>query len=407
MDQQLKDLLLRLEQLSAQVEELRESFRQSVSIAIADPEMSLTRARKALEYIVRDVYQRAFAEPPGTRPLENLLQRLVKEDHFPKRLAAYANSVRELGNVGTHGFGEGVTAKDVYQSLTQLLPIVEWYLPQKAPTAAVSGQQAPKAPPASGWGSVSPVLGSKIPGPAAGPAPARRAAVGWVLGLVGLSIGGLALLAGCLIWALAHTGKESDNTSKLGSGNTSFDASIKSPTQKGSMPPTAGPLDLGRGVTMAFVRVPKAMFWMGWDSDKKESKQVTIDRDFELGVYTVTQAQWQALMGTNPSWFSRQGQGSAAVQTVLEADLRLFPVESVAWQDGTGQDVQEFLKKLNAREQGKGWFYRLPKEAELSVGPFPKPLFDAATPPSLAIKTRQRTIKLEGHKLFGQERMLR
>ena len=110
---------------------------------------------------------------------------------------------------------------------------------------------------------------------------------------------------------------------------------------------------------MKFVRVPKGTFWMGWDSDKKESKQVTIEQDFELAAYTVTQEQWRIVLGDNPSYFSRQGKGSDKVAEVSEADLKRFPVEQVSW-----DDTQKFLEKLNAREQGKGWKYRLPKEAE-------------------------------------------
>jgi formylglycine-generating enzyme required for sulfatase activity len=110
---------------------------------------------------------------------------------------------------------------------------------------------------------------------------------------------------------------------------------------------------------MKFVKVPKGTFWMGWDSDKKQSKQVQIKQDFELAAYTVTQEQWEAVMGSNPSWFSRQGRGKDHVKNIAGADLKRFPVEQVSW-----DDVQEFLKKLNAREKGKGHLYRLPSEAE-------------------------------------------
>jgi formylglycine-generating enzyme required for sulfatase activity len=112
---------------------------------------------------------------------------------------------------------------------------------------------------------------------------------------------------------------------------------------------------------MKFVKVPKGTFWMGWDSVTKTSKQVEIRRDFELAAYTVTQEQWDAVMGagSNPSWFSRQGKGKDQVKDVSEADLKRFPVERVSW-----DEVQVFVKKLNEREQGKGWRYRLPKEAE-------------------------------------------
>jgi len=143
MDPALQPLLSRLEQLSEEFRELRDGVQKAVLVAELDPEVALTRARKVLEYVVRDVYQRRINEPPGTRPLENLLQRLVKDGFFPDRLNAYANTVRMLGNVGTHSFAERVTAADVYQSLTQLMPILEWYFEKEHPEA---GGQPPAVP---------------------------------------------------------------------------------------------------------------------------------------------------------------------------------------------------------------------------------------------------------------------
>ena len=69
--------------------------------------------------------------------------------------------------------------------------------------------------------------------------------------------------------------------------------------------------------------------------------RVTISRPFRLGATEITQAQWTRVMGANPSRF----QGCAEC-----------PVENVTW-----NDVQEFLRRLNAAEGGG---YRLPTEAE-------------------------------------------
>jgi formylglycine-generating enzyme required for sulfatase activity len=110
---------------------------------------------------------------------------------------------------------------------------------------------------------------------------------------------------------------------------------------------------------MKFVKVPKGTFWMGGSSTNPPIRQVEIKEDFELAAYTVTQEQWKELMGNNPSWFSRDGDGKDKVKDVTDADLKRFPVEQVSW-----DDVQDFLKKLNEREKGKGWLYRLPSEAE-------------------------------------------
>src|SRR5580692_8727288 len=133
MDSSFQDLLKRLDHLSGQFNDLREGVQKAVLVADLDPEMALTRARKVLELVVREVYERRCNEPPGTRPLENLIQRLVKDGHFPDRLDVYATTVRKFGNVGTHTFGEKITAQDVFQSLTQLMPILEWYFEVERP----------------------------------------------------------------------------------------------------------------------------------------------------------------------------------------------------------------------------------------------------------------------------------
>ena len=74
-------------------------------------------------------------------------------------------------------------------------------------------------------------------------------------------------------------------------------------------------------------------------SDEKPTHSVTVS-DFYIGRYEVTQAQWKAVMGSNPSYFKGDN----------------LPVEWVSW-----DDIQEFIKKLNAKT---GKRFRLPTEAE-------------------------------------------
>ena len=76
--------------------------------------------------------------------------------------------------------------------------------------------------------------------------------------------------------------------------------------------------------------------------DEKPAHRVTISQPFYLGKYPVTQAQWEAVMGNNPSRF--RGNPN-------------HPVEHVSW-----DDVHVFLRKLNEREGGGD--YRLPTEAQ-------------------------------------------
>ncbi len=76
------------------------------------------------------------------------------------------------------------------------------------------------------------------------------------------------------------------------------------------------------------------------DSDEKQH-EVILTKGCYLQTTEVTQKQWKAVMGANPSYFKRD-------------DL---PVDSVSW-----HDAQEFIKKLNEKEGTNK--YRLPTEAE-------------------------------------------
>jgi hypothetical protein len=79
MERSLQDLIARLDQFSDGFAEVREGVRKAVLGADLDPEMARTRARKVLEYVIRDVYQRRVKEPPGTRPLENQPPRSARQ----------------------------------------------------------------------------------------------------------------------------------------------------------------------------------------------------------------------------------------------------------------------------------------------------------------------------------------
>ena len=99
------------------------------------------------------------------------------------------------------------------------------------------------------------------------------------------------------------------------------------------------------GASLEMVRIEPGTFQMGSSqggSSERPVHKVTIRQGFYLGKYEVTQAQWEAVMGSNPSRFSGCGD---------------CPVESVSW-----HDAQAFIRKLNATEGEDR--YRLPSEAE-------------------------------------------
>ena len=106
-------------------------------------------------------------------------------------------------------------------------------------------------------------------------------------------------------------------------------------------------LDLGNGITLELVKILSGSFYMGSESTEKgrtnregPMRRVQITKDFYMGKYEVTQDQYMAVMGMNPSHSSG----------------RNLPVESVSW-----NDVMAFCKRLTA-ETGRSC--RLPSEAE-------------------------------------------
>lgn len=91
------------------------------------------------------------------------------------------------------------------------------------------------------------------------------------------------------------------------------------------------------------VMVPAGVFQMGSGTgNEAPAHTVRISKPFAIGRTEVTQGQWRAIMGSNPSHFKACGD--------------FCPVESVSW-----DDAQEFIRRINART---GKQYRLPSEAE-------------------------------------------
>jgi len=119
-------------------------------------------------------------------------------------------------------------------------------------------------------------------------------------------------------------------------------AAVKKPVS-----PTPFTEKLPNRVTLEMVSLPAGQFLMGSpdsdsdaSDDEKPPHQVKVN-SFAIGKYPVTQAQYQAVMGTNPSHFKNNPQN---------------PVEQVSW-----EDAQAFCQKLS---QITGKTYRLLTEAE-------------------------------------------
>ena len=133
--------------------------------------------------------------------------------------------------------------------------------------------------------------------------------------------------------------------------------------QPGSMvvgrfqPPCPIPLDTVKGENRPMImwmgegrKYNKEEFRMACEMAGRDAHpgfEVRLTRPYYLGKYEVTQAQWQRVMGSNPSVF--QGENVP--------DTRQHPVDNVTW-----EGAQEFVRRLNDLEPGRR--YRLPSEFE-------------------------------------------
>jgi formylglycine-generating enzyme required for sulfatase activity len=117
-------------------------------------------------------------------------------------------------------------------------------------------------------------------------------------------------------------------------------------------------VDLNATVAMDMIWVPSGTFTMGSptteagrQSDREDEHNVSLTKGFYLGKYEVTQAQYIAVTGTNPSEFNATGNGNR-------------PVEKVNWTEAVA-----FCNLLTNQEQAAGrlpagWAYVLPTESQ-------------------------------------------
>jgi formylglycine-generating enzyme required for sulfatase activity len=109
-------------------------------------------------------------------------------------------------------------------------------------------------------------------------------------------------------------------------------------------------------INMTFMLIPPGTFKMGSPTTESErssdeyAHEVTLTQPYYLGIYPVTQRQFQILMDQNPSYFNSAKGGGPD-----------YPVENVSWYDAV-----EFCRRLSEVpvEKAAGRLYRLPSEAE-------------------------------------------
>jgi formylglycine-generating enzyme required for sulfatase activity len=156
------------------------------------------------------------------------------------------------------------------------------------------------------------------------------------------AVGGLSGFVVLLLGIIGINSLSNNNSTVGNATNRPANSASNKPAAKTSTTPA-----FKNSIGMEFVLIPSGTFMMGSPTSEKDrdddetQHQVTISKSFYLGKYEVTQAEWEKVMGSNPSYFK---------------GCPRCPVENVSW-----EDVQDFIRKLNTKGEGR---YRLPTEAE-------------------------------------------
>ena len=120
-----------------------------------------------------------------------------------------------------------------------------------------------------------------------------------------------------------------------------------------SLPVGEFQIGLPGGVELTMVKIPSGAFMMGSPENElgrghdEKQHRVILSKDYWLGKFEVTQGQWKAVMGSNPSYFQKGDN---------------YPVEQVSW-----YDAKNFCEQLNERYAEKlpqGYRFDLPTEAQ-------------------------------------------
>jgi formylglycine-generating enzyme required for sulfatase activity len=169
----------------------------------------------------------------------------------------------------------------------------------------------------------------------------------------------LANIPGATQWLNACTTQWLNALSEAG-GKESAQSENQEVNKEKKSPPSRDTFT--NSIGMEFVKVSAGSFVRGWGpreddpfaskantppKDQKPQHTVNLSQDFWIGKYEVTQKQWHAVLGYNPSFYTTD---------VVGENSGDYPVESIDY-----YELQIFIKRLNVIE-GKN--YRLPTEAE-------------------------------------------
>ncbi|MEN6520521.1 MAG: BREX system Lon protease-like protein BrxL [Armatimonadota bacterium] len=119
----LESRIARLEMLFPAV---GSEIRKAQELSESQPDIALLSARRGLELLLREIYEKLIGSDPGRMPLFDMLTELDRGDYIPEPITQHLHSVRTLGNIAAHGDPTSVTSDDAYMAVLGALRTGEW-----------------------------------------------------------------------------------------------------------------------------------------------------------------------------------------------------------------------------------------------------------------------------------------
>jgi formylglycine-generating enzyme required for sulfatase activity len=368
---QVHELKCRVDKLGKGLSAYSQELQLALHYVQPDAASSLTKSRIVLEKLLVRIYTAEM----GREPRKPLLADMLLDTQFTKkierRVLSRMNAIRDMGNLGPHG--EAVEPTDAARVLDDLCEVLEWYLRRTSVDVPALEPVKPPAPPVSSPPAATAMQASLPMGTivvtAKGEGKPKAFGRKWKISL--------AVLAVVFITSLgygAYALWKEDGRSQGPQGPARLVCSYPTGTAAGQAEavqkvwaeylkiPIRKAVGLGEGVSMELVFIPPGDFMMGSPTDEPgralDSVEflhgAEISKGFYISVIPVTQQQYEAVMGNNPSYYSWNGGGKDKVAGLI--DTKRFPVESVSW-----NDAKAFCRKLSAANSET---YQLPSEAQ-------------------------------------------
>lgn len=115
---------------SKKIKQVEKSYKKVMLYAVSDPSAALCQSRQIAEIICNQIFFNEISQKKNNFNLNNLIQKLNKENKLPALITQDLDTIRRYGNLGCHDQGheeEDITTEYIQPCLNSLSNVIKWY----------------------------------------------------------------------------------------------------------------------------------------------------------------------------------------------------------------------------------------------------------------------------------------